>query len=78
MAVASDAIEAVCVSPIALAAASYTIRPVAVKIRFHQVQATMLKTMIGCKKIHDASFVGQDQTLRQGPTFDRPLTGPHA
>ena len=37
VAVASDAIEAVCMPPIALAAASDTIRPVAIKIRIHQV-----------------------------------------
>ena len=49
MAVASDAIEAVCMPPIALAAASDTIRPVAIKIRTHQVRASMLKTIYGFK-----------------------------
>jgi hypothetical protein len=37
VAVASDAIEAVYMPPIALAVASYTTRPVAVEIRIHQV-----------------------------------------
>jgi len=51
--------------PIALAAASDTIRPVAVKIRIHQVWASMLKTMSGVKFLHDRSFVWQEQTFRQ-------------
>jgi len=37
VAVASDAIEAVYMPPIALAVASDTVRPVAVKIRIHLV-----------------------------------------
>jgi len=37
MAVASHAIEAVCMPPIALAVASDAVRPVAVKFRIHQV-----------------------------------------
>jgi len=73
MAVASDAIEAVYMPPIALAVASDTVRPVAVKIRIHLVWASMLKTVSGFEKIHDESFVGQDQTFWQDPTFDRPL-----
>ena len=73
MAVASDAIEAVYMPPIALAAVSDTIRPVAVKIRIRQVWVSMLKTMTGFRKFQDASFVGLDQTFRQGPIHERRL-----
>ena len=63
--------------PIAIAAASDTIRPVAAKIRIHQVRASTLKTMFGFKILHRRSFVEQDQTFRQGYTLKNVETGTH-
>jgi len=54
-AVASDAIEAVCMPPIAIAAASDTIRPVAVKIRIHHLHA---QDDVWLQNFYDETFVG--------------------
>jgi len=50
VAIASDAIEAGCMPPIALAAASDTIHPVAIKIRIHQSEPPCSRQCLASKK----------------------------